>query len=540
MVPFGQKSHRPISDLDFYGGARYVFVAILSQDGRHALVSRNTADGNTDWRLPLFTYGSGWNHDSNRLLTDIRTALNVEQLAGRDSLTVGPDYFGLAPTETYQSATFCTLIVVYCNTPLDNDLLPNSFRWANFDFIDLLTDYYSEFIEDWDERDLIQEAFSIVGQLVGKGGEAKLKSLPEKRFHRDWHFSAIKWGFETLESMHATAQLESESTVHQVSSSVTSTLLKIETTSHGTYYLKAPCKDNFELRKTIAVGKLIPNSVVHIEAFNEELGCFIVKELEPLETPQHQPGDLATEVFELLADVQLKSCAIVDQLLEQGVPDKRPSKFAEKWQEWLVDSELRNTLSEDIHDKMGRVNDRVVELCKRLEKSPLPNMLVHGDIATRNIGLRTRQNENGEQSKEMVIFDWQYSCIAHPFSEMHDLFLWYDSYADLSPDDFSDGDSLGKQAAAYSEALLAARPKYLEKFGTRFNLDRETMKEQFELGRQYGVCLRLWDTIECLPSSKFQYKPRFVYHIREYLSRITTNAVCCPLLDNVEKKQDGK
>lgn len=535
MLPFGQKSNRNASSSELNPKSdRYVFVALLSQDGRHVLVTHNDDDDantSTKWRLPLFVYSSGLNENSDRLINDIRNKLGLNECKRDVLLSVGPDYFGLAPTNAPQISGFTTLIVVYCHNDLPGELLPSNFQWADAQLVRLLRDHIGDKTECNNDMELVHRAFQVVDELVCEDGETKLNSIRDKRYHREWYISATQWFREwvkNLDEAELGTGINSLEPVLQLSSSATSTILKLPS-HHGSYYLKAPCIDSTELATTIAVSNLIPHSVIRVEAVNEQLGCFLMKELARPEAPKHRAA--LPKMMETLAEVQLISLEKVDELLKRGVPDKRPKKFIKKLKEWLEDEELQHTMFQTNHEQLTNVSARLIEMCERLEESPIPNMLVHGDFAPRNVGLRTRtkqsDDDDGEESdeEEMVIFDWQFGCISHPFSDMHDLFIWDDSFSDLfNESSESELDSLDEKLAFELDTLFEAKRRYLAKFSAHYDIDDEAMEELFELGRLYGICLRFWDTIVCLPSCKFQYKPRLAEHMRAFVNMLTSNA----------------
>ncbi len=539
-MPFNQISLRKKSDHTNPVADMYAFVVLLSKDRRHALLTHNADDTTIEtiieWRLPLFVYSDGLNEDSNRLLIDIRQALGIPKGAVGVTLSVGPDYFGRAPTGAPEISGFSTLNVVYCHDDLSEDMLPSHFKWANAHLVGLLRDRIGDNVGYLDEMALVHRAFQIVYELVDEGAETKLNSLPDRRYHREWYISATNWMRQTLENMH-NVDAGNIPTQH-VSTSVTSTVLK-QPSPQGCYYLKAAGAYSTEFVTTLAVTDLIPNSIVRLEAVNVELGCFLTKELAQPES--FYQYSTMSKLLETLADVQFDSLDKIDELLARGVPDKRPSKFLSNLQQWVKDDELQEYLEDghstfgSNHEKLFNLGPRLITLCERLEQSPIPVTIVHGDFAPRNAGLRPRthpDDNGGEESKEIAIFDWQFGGISHPFADMHDLFFDDDTYctlASLSP--CSEPDSIEEEIAQRKEIMIDAKSRYLAKFRARFPVDDELLRELFELGRVYGYCLRFWDMVRLLPSCKFQYKSRIAHTMRDFLDILETNVEFCSLLD---------
>ncbi len=413
-------------------------------------------------------------------------------------------------------------------------MLPANFKWANAHSVALLRDHVGDNFEYLDEMKLVHWAFQIVYELVDEDGETKLHSLPDKRYHREWYISATNWMRHTLENMHD-IDISNVPTQH-VSTSVTSTVLK-QRTPQGCYYLKSPGTHSTEFATTIAVTDLIPISTVPLEAVNAELGCFLTKELAQ---PKSLYQERMSELLKTLADVQFDSPDKVDDLLARGVPDKRPSKFLSNLQQWVKDEELREFLEDDRnmyrsnHEKLYNLGPTLITLCERLEQSPIPATLVHGDFAPRNSGLRAHTNpdNNDDESKEIAIFDWQFGGISHPFADMHDLFFDDDTYSTLASLSLrSDADSIEEEIAQWKEIMTEARGRYLANFRARFPIDEGLLGELFELGRVYSHYLRFWDMVRLLPSCKFQYKSRIAETMRNFLATLETNTESCSLLD---------
>ncbi len=226
----------------------------------------------------------------------------------------------------------------------------------------------------------------------------------------------------------------------------------------------------------------------------------------------------AIAILQVLAKVQLSSKGCTDQLIECGVPDRRPTKFIEQLEVRREDEELLKILFPRMHNKFVKCIPRLTKLCKRLEASSIPAMLAHGDFAPRNVGLRAlsdkQQGEGKGENKEMVLFDWEFGCVSHPFSDMFDLYMDYDGYSEIIEK------KRDEEEVIENRALLEGRKQYLAHFSAEFNVDDDTLREEFELGRVYGLCLRMWETYQCAVCSKFQYMPRAAEFLRSVCQQV--------------------
>lgn len=109
----------------------------------------------------------------------------------------------------------------------------------------------------------------------------------------------------------------------------------------------------------------------------------------------------------------------------------------------------------------------------------------------------------------VVHFDWQMACIAHPFSDVFELYFDYDGFAEPGPSEWHDMDVEREQA------LFDASRRYLAHFGGEFGVCEDELKEEFALGRCYGHCVMFWSTMMSLPATEYQYRPRLAEYLRD-------------------------
>ena len=108
-----------------------------------------------------------------------------------------------------------------------------------------------------------------------------------------------------------------------------------------------------------------------------------------------------------LAELQLSVADRVDELLALGCPDRTvPTMVPE-----LTALSARGDLLEpSVAERLAAAVPRIAELADRLDASPIPSSLVHGDLHSGNWTRRP----NGS----WLLFDWTDGCVAHPFLDL--------------------------------------------------------------------------------------------------------------------------
>lgn len=203
--------------------------------------------------------------------------------------------------------------------------------------------------------------------------------------------------------------------VMQEQVSPTLTLLKVESTD-GWFFAKTPAPGCNEVSITETIASTFPESTLDIVGTSVELNCFVSRGFD------HVPGKGITHrsMVRELGRIQIQSLENLDKLRDGGCLDRGPKDIAAKCEEWYDDACL--WLMVGMGFKRSEVFSKVKDACLQLESYNIPCTLVHGDFHKGNVTLAPAGS-----STEVILFDWQYACIGHPFC---DFFLLMDSISE--------------------------------------------------------------------------------------------------------------
>lgn len=263
---------------------------------------------------------------------------------------------------------------------------------------------------EWKDGSLLETMFldrteALVGFIVSAieacfdESREFLATLSDERYRPGWFESAIKFLVESAVRDGA----EVEDRVVQDRMALRSTMLKVRT-SLGSYYLKSPVCGCNETKTTAIISKLFPKHCPDIVGVCEEFNCFVSREFD------WEAENSTRDAVMLLGKLQMESIQHIDVLREAGCPSWDLTKIVEtssNWDEMWHEVELHSGWFEDLPGKLA-------ELCEELKEFKIPMTLVHGDFFLNNYAQALR-----DRGRDLVIFDWEFAYIGHPFFDFH-------------------------------------------------------------------------------------------------------------------------
>lgn len=370
-------------------------MVLLNHDCRAVVMVRE----GDEWDFPYFEY--------------------PESISGGDSVKVCcrdfSRWFGLSSKETCFTAVV-ELLGVLCVTSkrnpnrigqgklllmdfqldgcVDDLMLPVGAEWKDVSFL-------SGMLEKNDHQDLLRRVVRLVLGCMQPHGKT-LASISDPRYRRGWFRNAS----EFLRSVICTEEEKIMSDVVQEHMSFTSTLLSA-TASERHYFLKSPTLGCNEGPITVRIGSIFPKISPVVIGISPELNCFVSEGFV------HVVPELES-VIRTLGHIQIESRLHLDLLKDAGVPVRSLEGLAKKIEMWASG----NGITEPFQASMkyfGDVAPLLIDMCRRLAEFKVPLTLVHGDMALANATYRPAD------SMEVVLFDWEFACIGHPFCDFHRL-----------------------------------------------------------------------------------------------------------------------
>lgn len=172
-------------------------------------------------------------------------------------------------------------------------------------------------------------------------------------------------------------------------------------TDRGTYWYKqVPAFMAHEAALTAWVAAVRPGVVLDVVACGEAWYLAAAFDRPTEERTLDSP-------YGVLAELQVAAAGRTDELLALGCPDRRSPTMVDDLRALAARDDLLDAATAArLHEAMPRVE----ELVARLEASPVPSSLVHGDL---HAGNWTRRGDGS-----WLVFDWTDGCVAHPFLDL--------------------------------------------------------------------------------------------------------------------------
>ena len=186
-------------------------------------------------------------------------------------------------------------------------------------------------------------------------------------------------------------------------------------TDGGRVYFKAAAPAvRFEAGLTADLGRWHPELTVPLLAVDVERGWMLSADAGPtLRTQLHDVEDLRLfhPILRRYASMQQDLAKRVPELLALGMPDRRPERLPELYDELLQDPSalrlgLEGGMTAEQQRRVAALRSRFAEECVALAAAGPPPTLVHEEIHSGNILV----TPGGD-----LLTDWGDSCLAHPF-----------------------------------------------------------------------------------------------------------------------------
>jgi hypothetical protein len=188
-----------------------------------------------------------------------------------------------------------------------------------------------------------------------------------------------------------------------------STVLRVAT-ANGVCWFKAnipACAHEAEVVGLLSRER--PGCVPKLWAVDLERGWMLMddggerlREVIERERSLHRWRDVLPEYARLQIDLAERA----DELVDQGVPDRRLETLATQYEQLLdhVDGTGRHEL-----DRLRKLVPHVQEMCEQLASYRIPETIQHDDLHDAQIFVR---------DGDYLFYDWGDSCVSHPFFTM--------------------------------------------------------------------------------------------------------------------------
>lgn len=177
----------------------------------------------------------------------------------------------------------------------------------------------------------------------------------------------------------------------------------------------------------------------------------------------------------LLARIQIQSLEHLDKLRDAGCAHRGPKHLSAMIEKWAEEGGIPPFVTDyGVEDFVERA-PKLMAACSRLATYNIPCTLVHGDFHIRNATFTAGNSER------IMLFDWQYSYIGHPFFDFH-ILHW----------------------SAPEEVV----EEYLKMWSAFEGMERA--KEAYQLARYLGMYLKMWSDLDFLEECNYQVQSSLV------------------------------
>lgn len=279
------------------------------------------------------------------------------------------------------------------------------------------------------------------------------KNCPEWG-QRGWRWAAEAWIHSCFEGEGASVESIETLTHWDVSS------LLLVRVGEENYYFKAspdfPCFVEEGLAM-IRMSALVPEIVPQPLFVHETKNWMILEDLgEPLEAT-----DVATlrRIVETIGRLQVQAVREQSVLKSLKWPRSNIDQLRLEIQEVMLCQEAREGLSEDELKRLQSYEPEITRMLEKLDSYSIPVSVNHGDLHGGNVIVR---------GSELVIFDWTWASIAHPFFDLLFLFLRNkETWRDYAPAYFQQWSEYQSVEACF-EAWDVAYPLALLRMASRY------------------------------------------------------------------------
>ncbi|CDF33331.1 unnamed protein product [Chondrus crispus] len=285
--------------------------------------------------------------------------------------------------------------------------LPCGWEWQDVEFLRAHDISFSR-DTDSDVDDRGPKIVKRVTQFLEKD-LTSMTALWQPRFRYGWHEKALTW----MKAVIASDGGEVGDKFRQYRFDPACTILTVET-NIGKYFLKGTDPGSGEVDMTACVSKLMPDRTLDVVSVSNELQSVISRELNVMKDCDQ--SITKKECLRFLGRLQLDSLHHLEKLEAGGFQVRGPRELCNAVDSWIVDEDL----FEDQDYLMGvyaKFAPKLKAEIERLQEYSIPLTLTHGDFASRNLGLK----KGGDGSQQLVVFDWQFASISHPFFDLREI-----------------------------------------------------------------------------------------------------------------------
>lgn len=416
------------------------------------------------WDLPYFVYPDTLKYCIHLCCEDLEKALSLSAPSDVAPFIVMAELHGEVEScgkNEDSEVGFSRLMLTECH--LKHLPLPRHAAWKKSSFLTSLLQN-SEISDD--SRFCIEDVLRYLREP-----QSLVSVCVDQRYKYGWYERAATW---FLSSVFGEGRSGLRRSIVQEQVIATSTVMRVDT-NRGAFYLKAPALGLNEVSITTKIVSLFPDSSPTIIATSTELNCFIARGFHKVDLDESRYAELVKK----LAYFQFGSLNFIEDLKEAGCDVRSPRRMAERLQEWAGDRDMERTFN-DMFPKYRSYVPVFVELLGKLNAFNLPLTLVHGDFSNGNAAFKTEE----EEEDNLILFDWQYACIAHPFFDLHEVTVQNDFPENVIND-------------------------YLDLWAEYES--RERAREAYEIARVLGWTLKMWTSHDCLKECNPQKSSTFEY-----------------------------
>lgn len=373
----------------------HVRVVLLNQSGNEVLMVKK----HEVWDLPQFEYGGSADHVTSISLCcrDFQEWLQIEDFYV-PCFTAVVELLGDATRKATQNeGTEIRDKLLVVESQMQSDVssiaLPDSAEWKTTDFVqDLISEGHGRRMEYW-------RSMEVLSKLMC---QTKVYFF-DPRYRFGWFRTAGAF----LEMVASSDGAENLGTVLQKHLSSSSTILTVDS-SEGKYFLKAPALGSREVSLTVKVHSLFPACSAKIVRASNDLNCFVTREFTHVDIPPAEFGNIVQK----LASLQTTSITSIDELRNSGFPLRDMAGLSRKIKLWMKGDGIFRGAKEEA-DSMLEIGPELLLMCRDLSEFDIPLALCHGDFSPTNATYEPAISRN------VLIFDWEYAHVGHPFCDLH-------------------------------------------------------------------------------------------------------------------------
>lgn len=444
---------------------------MLSNTARNAVLVTEEAG---QWDFPYFEYKRSLQSGSRvaRCCRDYQDWLGV--LPEQNCFTVAVELLGDFPIRSKRdSEKFGKGKLLVIEHQMDGSVedltLPRYAEWKDIRFLSSLSidSQSSHFGSD------IERIFEVAVRYMETTAASTMLLLDPR--HRPQWFRKAKTFFLSVLSSDG---VKTWGPVSQEHVSSTSTLLRVNS-NRGPYYLKSPALGSQETPISVELSSLFPRNTPKVVGTCTELNCFAMKGFTHVDLEEKD----ALRVVETLGNIQLQSVQYKDRFRKIGCKVRDLQGLLEKVKQWANGEGIFYGCHQQV-EEMRQLVPIVTDMCKRLEEFNIPYTLVHGDVALSNATYAASDR------KDVILFDWEFACISHPFCDFHRL---------------------------HKDVTLETVTSYLCMWGAYEDVDRAL--EAYFLGWKLGWVMKLWSLSDVIES----YNPEESSYLQSWIFTILRN-----------------